>query len=100
MDKVDRDVACEVYDAHASALYGVLLRVVQCEECASDVMVHTFMKTFSEGGAKPTLARLLRTGLATACVTADENGNRTVQDRIRAWYLEAQAQRIPFPSVH
>ena len=91
--KLDRTVACEVYDAHAAAVHGAMMRVVQCEECASDVMVHTFVKVCSEGGAKPTLSRLLRTAFTAACGAADEIGNQEVRARIRMWYLEAQALR-------
>jgi hypothetical protein len=90
---IDRAVACEVYDAYWFTVHGVLLRVVQCEECANDVLFHTFVKVCSERGAKPTLSVLLRTAFAAACGAADETGNENVKDRIKAWYLEAQSLR-------
>ena len=90
---IDRQMACEAYDAYAGTLHRVLLQVVRCEECASALMLHALLKDCTQGGSPPSLSRLLRTALAAACVTANENGNRTVQDRIRAWYMEAQALR-------
>ncbi len=87
---VDREMACEAYDAYAPAVYGALLRVVQCTECASDVMIHTFVQACPIGGAKPSLAHLLRVSFALACGALDNESNRAVQVRIRAWYLEAQ----------
>jgi hypothetical protein len=95
---VDREMACEAYDAFAPSVYGTLLRVVQCPDCASDVMIHSFVKACSEGGAKPTLSRLLRMAFAFACGALDNESNRTTQARIRAWYLEAQTLRtLPKP---
>ncbi len=87
---VDREMACEAYDAYAPAVYGALLRVVQCGGCASDVMIHTFVNECTEGATKPTLAKLLRASFALACGALDNESNRAVQVRIRAWYLEAQ----------
>lgn len=95
---VDREMACDAYDAHAPAVYGVLLRVVQCGECASDVMIHTFVDVCTEGNPKPTLAQLLRASFALACGALDNESNRAVQARIRAWYLEAHTLRtLPKP---
>ncbi len=95
---IDREMACEAYDAYAPAVYGALLRVVQCTECASDAMIHTFVQACPIGGAKPSLAHLLRVSFALACGALDNESNRAVQVRIRAWYLEAQTlSTLPKP---
>jgi hypothetical protein len=87
---VDRDMACDAYDAYAPAVYGALMRVVQCPDCAIDVMLHTFVNECTEGATKPPLAQLLRASFALACGALDNESNRAVQTRIRAWYLETQ----------
>ena len=84
---IDRQMACDAYDAYADILHRVLFEVVQCEECANAVMHHALFKVCTEGVPHPSLSRSLRTAFACACATPGDAG-KEVCARITAWYLE------------
>ncbi len=90
---VDYTTVGEVYDMHAPVVYGVLHRVMQCEDCASEVLLHTFVKVCTRNGAQVTLAVLLRSAFASACAAADAVERPALEGRIKAWYSEALADR-------
>lgn len=79
------------YDVHASAIYGVLLRVVECELCAGDILVHTFIKTCSKDQAPPELYHLLQAALRCSCEGVEEKTRQGMRGRIRAWYNSGRA---------
>ena len=45
----DKRVIAIIYDQYASSLYGVVLRIVQSEEVAKDVMQDSFVKVWKKG---------------------------------------------------
>ena len=45
----DRTVIAELYDAYGSALFGVVLRIVQSRELAEQVLQDTFVKVWRNG---------------------------------------------------
>lgn len=49
LQQQDRAVIGELYDAYGSALYGVVLRVVQVPELAQQVLQDTFLKAWRNG---------------------------------------------------
>ncbi len=80
----------ETYDSHAPAIYGVLLKVMRCEQCATDVLTYTILKVCVEGGPKPLFQQTLHAAFACAGSAPGVTGEE-VKANIRLWYLEAQA---------
>ena len=85
----DLDVVSRNYDAHAGALYGVLLIVTGCEQCAGSVLVETF-NTASGSEEHMSLHRLLRTALGSAYEMAKGARRAERKERIAAWYQRAK----------
>lgn len=55
----DQKVFSELYDAYSSALFGVVLRIVQSQELAEQVLQDTFVKIWRSGaGYDPSRGRL------------------------------------------
>ncbi len=90
--RVDHTIISAVYDAYAPAVYGVLQRVLRCEDRACEVLLHTFVKC-SDKGANTTLAALFRTAFSSACSTTDAVERPALEGRIKAWYAEVLAER-------
>jgi len=78
----------------APAVYGVLQRMTQGEDCASEVVFPTFVEACSQGGALVTLTALIHTAIASACSAADEAERPALEGRIKMWYSEAFAERL------
>jgi hypothetical protein len=91
---MDRAFACEAYSQHSTSLHKVLLRVVECPMCADHVLVHTFLMTPAKKGIQPTFAELVRAALAFVCGATEEAARKGIQTRIRAWYMDAQFERM------
>lgn len=49
LQRGDKQVIDELYDAYAPTLFGVVLRIVQSEEIAEDVLQETFVKVWKHG---------------------------------------------------
>lgn len=84
----DGRFALEVYEAHAAELYGVVVRLVGCADCADHVLARTFLGLSAEEDGRPTLVELIRVSLKFACGASEGRERDLLQKRIRAWYME------------
>lgn len=74
------------YDQHAAAVYGVLLRVVECELCAGEILVNTFLTTCCRVQPTPRLHQLVTAALACSCRSIEEKNRHNMNQRIADWY--------------
>lgn len=51
LQRQDQKVFSELYDAYAAALFGVVVRIVQSNELAEQVLQDTFMKVWRSGAS-------------------------------------------------
>ncbi len=87
---VDPELVSQCYNAHAPAVYGVLMRVLECEECSSNALEHVFVKLFSSGGESPRLHQLIQCAFVRCCDGSGEDGREAMKGRITAWSTEAR----------
>jgi hypothetical protein len=80
--------AAEAYADHSLALHTLLLRVLECEECADHLVAHTFLVQPAQSGVQPTLSHLTRSALISACNAVNGFARVRLHARIRSWYLD------------
>jgi len=51
LQRGDRSVMAEIYDAYGAALYGVILRIVRNEVVAEDILQETFLRVWTKRAA-------------------------------------------------
>ncbi len=88
---LDTSLERDAYEAHAPAIYGTLLNLMHCEDCASGVLAVSFLSVRAIGDAPPRLCDLLRVALAYAVSSTDESERPVLRDRIRTWFTESVA---------
>lgn len=85
--------AADAYADHAQALRTLLLRVLECGECADHLVAHTFLVQPAVGGVQPTLSLLTRSALISACNAVNGFARVRLHARIRCWYLDVVSGR-------
>lgn len=82
------------FDAFAPAVYGFLLHLVQCEECAHEALVDTFVSMPSAIEREHGLAAYVRHASAVCRSSVGDVENDAMKERIQAWYQEGRAKRF------
>ena len=86
---LDQSMISDVYDTHASALFGSLMQVLRCEDCSNLVLVHTFTSIALNGGSRPRLCQLLSVAFAQTIASAEERDQQLLRQRITTWFAQA-----------
>jgi len=85
---IDGGPAHETFLAEAAELYGILVRVVECADCADRVLARTYSELPPDAGARPTLVALVREALTFAYGSVEGAERDRLEARIRVWYME------------
>lgn len=98
-EKAEADQISASYDQHASAVYGVLMRVVDCEMCAGEILVNTFVTTCCKDQPSPRLHQLMTAALACSCRSMEEKDRHHMHQRITDWYSTSRAHSPTLPQA-
>jgi len=80
----------ETYDMYSAAVYGALLRVMLCEDCASAVLVRTFRTLRVPEQENPKLHRLLRDAFGCSFEAASAADRAVLKERIMGWFMQGR----------
>lgn len=90
-EMMDAETVVQCYDRYSAAVHGALLRVMDCDECAGNVLVATFVHARTTG-TFPTLSAMLRQAFICGIEASGDTEQLILRSRIHAWMVEARSK--------
>lgn len=94
-DMAERLRLIETYELYSAAVYGALLVTIRCQDCASAVLVRTFMLVRMPEGERPKLHQLLRDAFAFSYDAMPEADRPEMKERIHGWFMQWRVRGVP-----